>query len=564
MSELFRYRINGVIDTTRNVLENIEQLANACCTWVSYDNMTGEWAVVINKPGTSKRSFNDNNIIGDITLTTTSLNEFYNRVEVSFPHRDIDDAVDLVAFNLPAEQRFPNEQDNTLSITLDLVNEPVQAQAIGMIELKQNRQDHVVTFQTDFSNVDLQAGDIIDITNANFNWTNKPFRIVSLAETDSEEGIILDITALEYSDDVYDISDIERFSPAEEAIVTVGNIGRMSTPLAQINVSTGQIAITSQTPATSTGLVETVEFWVYNVPEGEDVPNVDDNTRIYRLMSAQRPPAGGGVFDAGENVTVVINDAMPNRYLFKARAKNSLALGGFSDYVDVMYEGAVIKDNNVNDLLVNGAIGPGSIYATLMALLSQQVGTPNVEEMLTGLKECQCGGVEIDADTVSITYQFYSGRDLDIRARLVYPEIPGNDGSVNTHYVGWSASSELTHNGLTLLSWGGDNTGTGAESVLVNVESIKLAFPGVQEIVVDCRAFWYGSKGAVAGISAKLFEGGSPYVSNYNWVNPSATLTKDLAATSAVVNTYTQSASTLGDRISFFYYNIGLQQGRFM
>ena len=61
-----RYQINGLLDTARPVMENIEKLCSAAGSWLSYDIHEGKWGVVINTTGTSVASFDDTNILGSI------------------------------------------------------------------------------------------------------------------------------------------------------------------------------------------------------------------------------------------------------------------------------------------------------------------------------------------------------------------------------------------------------------------------------------------------------------------------------------------------------------------
>ena len=77
-----RYQINGLIDTAQPVMKNIEKIASATASWLSYDIHEGKWGVVINSSGTSIASFNDTNILGNITVSGTGLKDLYNSVKV--------------------------------------------------------------------------------------------------------------------------------------------------------------------------------------------------------------------------------------------------------------------------------------------------------------------------------------------------------------------------------------------------------------------------------------------------------------------------------------------------
>lgn len=196
-------KINGVISTEKTVFQNLNDICTAAGAFLSYDVAQGKWAVIINKPGTSVASFDDSNIIGSVSISETGVSELYNSVSLEFPHKSLKDDIDYVDLEIDTADRYPNEIDNTLNIKSDLINDPVQAQYLAGIELKQSRLSKIVTFRTDYTSLGLKAGELIDLTSNVYGFTNKIFRIISLEETD-EDVIGVQITALEYSEDIYD------------------------------------------------------------------------------------------------------------------------------------------------------------------------------------------------------------------------------------------------------------------------------------------------------------------------------------------------------------------------
>jgi len=206
-----QFEINGVIDTSQSVASNLNTLCTASGCWMTFDTNTGQWSVIINRAGTSVKSFTDNNIIGSINVSGTGINEYYNSVSVEFPHTDLRDQTDYVDLEIPAEDRYPNELDNNLQMSLHCINNPIQAQYLGTVELKQSRVDKVIEFRTDYTSFGLKAGDIIDITSNMYGYTAKMFRITKLSEEDSDDGTIqISITALEYDPDVYNTTGLIR------------------------------------------------------------------------------------------------------------------------------------------------------------------------------------------------------------------------------------------------------------------------------------------------------------------------------------------------------------------
>lgn len=215
------FSINGVISTDKTVLDNMQTLCTAAGAWLSYDIALGKWAVIINRSGSSIKSFDDSNILGGINVSGTGIKELYNKVSIQFPNKDIRDKIDYIDLSIPSADRFENELDNVLNMQLDCINDPVQAQYLATVELKQSRVDKIIEFRSDYTAISLKAGDLIDITNSALDYTNKIFRIITLQEEESDDGsIIVAITALEYDSDVYDTSDLVREERFDQTGIT--------------------------------------------------------------------------------------------------------------------------------------------------------------------------------------------------------------------------------------------------------------------------------------------------------------------------------------------------------
>jgi hypothetical protein len=325
-----RYQINGLLDTNVDVLQNIERVCNICASWLTYNVYEGVWGVIINKADTSVASFSDTNILSNISVQGTGLDDLYNNVKVEFANRDIEDRADFVNIEIPAGDRNANEYDNTLRISYDIINEPVQAELLGFIELKQSRVDLIVTFEADYSYLSLKAGEVIDVTNSRFGWTNKLFRVITLSEQQDEDGAItIAITALEYDANVYDTTDLSRFTRSNsDGIVTIGDIGKPGTP----TIVKFEAAARPRFVATSTtpprGVVEGLEFWV-----STDV-GIAESSRNYNLISLQRP-AGGGNFSFNEQVILDYDTIGDINFTLKTRAVNDFTAGPFSDPSDI-------------------------------------------------------------------------------------------------------------------------------------------------------------------------------------------------------------------------------------
>lgn len=210
MANRTQFEINGVIDTNNNVLDNLNTLANAAGCFLTWDPNEGQWVVILNTTSGSIKSFDDSNILGDINVNGTGLTELFNAVSAKFPNKDTRDTIDVVELTTPDADRFEEEINNTLEITLPYTNDPVQAQYIAARELKQSRLDLIIEFASNFEANTLKAGDVIDVTNSALEFTNKLFRVVQVEETDEDDGnLIFNILAQEYDADIYTVNNLE-------------------------------------------------------------------------------------------------------------------------------------------------------------------------------------------------------------------------------------------------------------------------------------------------------------------------------------------------------------------
>ena len=132
--------------------------------------------------------------------------------------------------------------------------------------------------------------------------------------------------------------------------------------------------------------------------------------------------------------------------------------------------------------------------------------------------------IVFDADYIVLTYNFTDGRDLDTRTRIVTPDIGQNDVS---KYLGWGLRQNFP-SGVpedAIISFGGDNTGTGLESVLIDITKLKELQPDADVLVTDFRAFWYGTVGyQKVNLKSVFYKGGEIVrgTPEYGFSNPTA------------------------------------------
>ena len=215
-----RYSINGVLSTFNTCSDNIDKICQASGTFFTYNVKDGKFAAIPNRAlSTSEKAnclvYNDDNIVSKIDISSTELYSLYNAVEVEFSDSTRKDQQNTVLVETPNSDRNPNEPDNVLQYKLDLVNDNMRAETLANIDLNQSRVGTVIQFNTDFSGMQTDVGDVIKVTSDLYGFDNKLFRVMRCTEVQTPEGMVtVQMSCIEYSDDYYVQANI-RQTPAD-------------------------------------------------------------------------------------------------------------------------------------------------------------------------------------------------------------------------------------------------------------------------------------------------------------------------------------------------------------
>ena len=220
---------------------------------------------------------------------------------------------------------------------------------------------------------------------------------------------------------------------------------------------------------------------------------------------------------------------------------------------------------------------------TYSGICGTDIVTINAQSIVssTGCTPVDCGVTEFafDADYAVLTYKFSDAKDLDTRSRIVEPDINMNK------YLGYGtgvvcfpvdASWSQTNIPTTaVIDWSGDNTGTGYESILIDIQKLKVLQPSMVNLVVDLRAAWFkaGEPMGVLPVEVKamFYKGGTmlksqPVTSplSYEYTNPTATNSLQVTSDSKVINTrYQADGGVRLQRLAVFKYNVVTKVGSF-
>ena len=270
-----RFKLNGTIDNQSNVLSTLQDITSSCDCLLKYNEIYGIWSVIVQTPSYSVvMDINNSNTTGAISVITMDISNVYNIAQCQFPDITLNSSfntatVDLAVIN--PSLLYPNEPTNSQTIKLPLVDNNVQAQLLATRFLKAARLDLAIKATINYIGLELEAGDIVTVTNANYGWTAKLFRIMQVNQNFLPDGsITVDLNLQEYDPNIYNDTSITQYTPPPNTGLSNPNVfGTLYAPTVISSQPTAanpsfQVSIESS----SAGVTQYAEVWysAYSTP----------------------------------------------------------------------------------------------------------------------------------------------------------------------------------------------------------------------------------------------------------------------------------------------------------
>ena len=350
-NSIIRFRFDGVLLTDQFIMSNIQMMANCCDCLIKYNEITSKWGVIIQQPTYSTSlQIDDSNLIGAISVSPLDISNTFNIAEVKFVDSSEQDTFASAIFDLaqvaPA-LLYPNEPVNKQTITLPLVNNNVRAQILANRFLKSCREDLQVQCVINYVGIQLEAGDIVELTNQNYGFANKLFRVQKVTENFADDGsVTASLMITEFNPAVFDDANVTQFTPAPNSGFLDPTIfGDVPAPVISGIVNSGFKPKFDVVPTTSSsGIIEVLEIWYSTV--------ANPTTSQLNILTTYVSTNGQG-FDPNTTLDAFeIATFEAGTYYFFVRVGNSLKISLFSSGTEIIWNPTYIDD-------VTGATGNG-------------------------------------------------------------------------------------------------------------------------------------------------------------------------------------------------------------
>lgn len=329
-SSLTRFRFDGLVDTSKSIQANMQIMADCCDCLIRYNEITAQWGVIVQQPTVDVvMDINDSNMISAITINPVETANTYNMVEVYFADNTLQDSFNSVTFDLATinpSLMYPNEPVNKQTITLSLVNNNVRAQYLATRFLEEVREDLQVSVSVMFVGLQLEAGDVVTVTNAKYGWVAKMFRLNQVRENFSPDGTIsVDLSMSEFNPLVFDDRNITQFTPASNSGLADPNVfGTIPAPVVDSQQpNSANPSFNISVTASSAGVTQYAEVWysAYSNPTTEQ--------RIFAGTTAIKS-SGNPYLPSEVLPDVTLNNIPAGNWYFFSRMMNSLGSSAFS------------------------------------------------------------------------------------------------------------------------------------------------------------------------------------------------------------------------------------------
>ena len=325
-----RFQFNGALDPVQKVMANIQAMSDCCDCLVKYNEILGLWGVIVQTPTYSvAMDINDSNIIGAISVNPIDLSNSFNTIECKYPDGSEKNSFASVTYDLQTLDPallFPNEPVNKQSLNLYLTNNNVTVQYLAYRFLKAAREDLQLTLEVTYVGIQLEAGDIVTVTNANYGWAAKLFRITKIIEKFTDLGqITASLTLMEYDPAVYNDLSITQFQPSPNTgIGSPTFFGTVPAPIVSAQYpSIVNPAFNVTVTTSSAGITQYAEIWysAYQYPTSDQY--------IFAGTTAVQP--NGNPYSINTVIPAVqLFDVPAGDWYFFSRMVNSISKSAYS------------------------------------------------------------------------------------------------------------------------------------------------------------------------------------------------------------------------------------------
>ena len=286
--------MNSVIETTSSLFENTNSMLEHYNVIISYSNGKYELEIEAQENAPADNGvyhITQSDIIGNLNVTDDPSRKSFNTINASVSDPGNKWSNTSVSFYnsdfVKADRNIVKTGNIKFSGITNYWNARINAEKF----LRESRFPLQISFTTMPKGILMKAGQVLKLDYIRFGWTGKLFRIVDL---DIQPDCLVRISAVEYNDDMYVISNARQTGVTNTEIPGTAQTGAPGAPTA-LTASTDKFGTTVLNWTRASTFVEATdctEIWASDVNDrldssAEKVGEADDETTFSHSIGAE-------------------------------------------------------------------------------------------------------------------------------------------------------------------------------------------------------------------------------------------------------------------------------------
>lgn len=198
-----RYTMNGVVDTSKQPREILNDMLTSCGGTIFYSN--GKWKLKVGAYVSPSDTLTIDDLRGPISIQTrNSGRDQFNAVKGIFVSPENNwqptDFPELTSSTFESEDGGDRKY---IDLTLAYTTSVSTAQRLAKQVLYRNREQIVVNMPCKMTAFKYEVGDTVQVTNERFGWTNKIFEVISWSFAFDGQELGVDLILKETSSGIY-------------------------------------------------------------------------------------------------------------------------------------------------------------------------------------------------------------------------------------------------------------------------------------------------------------------------------------------------------------------------
>ena len=321
-----RYTCNGFANAGDSIGTILADFTAGSQAQLNYAQ--GTFNIIVDTIRTSVMSFDEDNSYGTVNINEEGFSALANKMTVKFNSRTNQFLEEQIFLLTPVGARNPSEPELSRELTMAFIDNNIEAERIGAVLLNQSRNTQTISFVTDMRALEVQAGDLISVSNTSAGLLDKEFVVLSITDAAVSSSTVsgFNITAREYTATAYDDRMITAYDATPNTSFpspfNIRDVGDLSVGVISANAAVPSFTLTFTIPLGS--LVDRVDVYrgVTNIfADAELIDSVSTSERFIPL-----------------DIFTYTSTGLPaGTYFYFIRIGNNFATSNTSNTVSIMW-----------------------------------------------------------------------------------------------------------------------------------------------------------------------------------------------------------------------------------